>query len=305
MNKINPYNTATLGLGLAFVLGLVLPAQTDIGILSMITYPLSKTFELITQLSVHSYCGNLMAWSILILLFTAPLLVLSHQSKDIYKKSSWKYLLTIPFLILFSIIHIKGFRPSDPVLLGMVQLMELNAISFSYYFMWLGVFYELFIKDDNLKSENTNSPVLALNIISFTLATGLGFKIGVAVLNLLEIGIWGWLDLGVIIFINTIVFKALFKVYELISKDNFTWFSDHTLEELTSIKRLSNKVIEYAIYLTIFITLAKLLTIRVSTSLNFHFNVPFVELFVSLTLSLFISVISQSIAIKKEIDQFI
>ena len=305
MKKLNPYNTATLGLGFAFVLGLVLPAQTDIGILSMITYPLSKTFELITQLSMHSYLGNLMAWSILILFFAAPLLVLSHQSKDIYKKASWKYLLTIPFLILFSIIHIKGIGSSDPILFGMVQLMELNAISFSYYFMWLGVFYEVFIREDISESKNTNSSLLALIIISFTLATGLGFKIGVAVFNILEVGIWGWLDLGVSIFINSIVFKALFKVYELISKDNFTWFSDHTLEELTSIKRLSNKVIEYAIYLTIFITLAKLLSIRVSTSLNFHFNVPLVELFVSLTLSLFISVITQSIAIKKENDQFI
>lgn len=305
MKKINPYNTATLGLALAFLLALFLPAQTDSGILGMITYPLSKIFELITQLSVHSYFGNLIAWCILILFFAAPLLVLSYQSKDIYKKVSWKYLLIIPFLILFSIIHIKGIGSSDPILFGMVQLMELNAISFSYYFMWLGVFYELFIKEDISENKNTNTTLLALNIVSFMLATSLGFKTGTALINILETGLWGWLDLGVHVFINLIVFKAIFKVYDLISKDNFTWFSDHTLKEFTTIKKLSNKVIEYAIYLTIFITLAKLLSIRVSTSLNFHFNIPVVELFVSLTLSLFISVISQSVAIKKENDQFI
>ena len=305
MKKINPYNSIFFGLSISFVMTYFLQTQSDIDIIRSIIYPVGKILEIISHLSLNSYFGNLTAWLLLLLFFSAPLIVIRYLSKDIYKKVNIKYIIIIVLMIISTVMYLKGSEINVNLDNAFLQLLQLPSIAFSYYFLWIGLFYELFVNIDLSDNKNKNATLYMLSFVSFILAIFIGSKVSTTFINYHNIGLWGFIDIIVSIFINVFIFKAIFKIYKLLSQEKLDWFSDETLIILSDVKIIFNKVIEIAIYLTIFVTMLKLFALPRSGGIDFNFNIPVLELVVSVTLSLFLSVIAQSILIKKENDQFV
>lgn len=304
MKKLNLRYSILTGLLIGFLVIFLIPDQLEIETLILLTLPVSKTLEFIEQLSANSYFGNLIAWIIILGFFNAPLLIIRLISKETYERVKMKYFIIISLLIFFSIVYLKGVATNSALEPSFNRFIQIHAISFSFYLLCFGAFYEAFV-NNSANYSDYRSVLFVLSFVCLLLAATLAYRIGLTIINFDSTNFWSFSDIGLTVLINFTMFKAINKIFNIFYAENFSLLSEKTLEQLVEVKNIFNKVIEYIIYLTIFVSMLKLFFFPFTSSVNFNFTIPFVELIVSVTLSLFISVISQSLTIKKENEQFV